>query len=143
MLFRSVLGVRDSTFQLCAIYSDYIFSHAGISRVWMADNGLRDVSEINKAFHASPLVADFVRTPFGDRSGDDIFQSPLWIRPDSLRKSAVSDYNQVVGHTQVYEITTIEGDETQLTFADARMLQYLVIDTNSKEIERKPVPVCD
>ncbi len=136
-----VLGVRDYTFQLCAIYGDYIFSHAGISRVWMANNGLRDVNEINKAFHATPLIADFVRTPFCDRSGDDIFQSPLWIRPDSLREGAVSGYNQVVGHTQVYEITTIESVETQLTFADARMLQYLVIDTNFNEIERKPAPV--
>jgi hypothetical protein len=32
-------------------------------------------------------------------------QGPLWIRPNSLRKDAIADYAQVVGHTQQAQLS--------------------------------------
>jgi hypothetical protein len=121
--------VRNGTLQVCVAYDGYLFSHAGISSVWMKEHGLASITDINNAFRYNPLLVDFVTKPNGSLSGDNIYQSPLWIRPNSLCEFALSNYHQVVGHTRIEEVAVIPKGDKQLVFMDTELREYVVIDT--------------
>ena len=98
-----------------------IFSHAGVSQNFMNACQISSVDKINNKFKTYPWKFDFI-TCFGgeiaNNFGDNVWQTPLWIRPDSLIEGAVASYDQVVGHTQVEEIetrTSLHGDTIYLT----------------------------
>ncbi|MDR0629138.1 MAG: metallophosphoesterase [Treponema sp.] len=85
----------------------YIISHAGVS-TWfmkrMKKAGYNAVEDINRAFAEDRHILHFNGlNPFGD----DITQSPIWIRPDSLEQQPLAGYSQIVGHTPVEDIRTI------------------------------------
>ncbi|MDR0377203.1 MAG: metallophosphoesterase [Spirochaetaceae bacterium] len=84
-----------------------IISHAGVSAWFMNQMkaaGYSAVEDINTAFAEDRAVITFNgNNPFGD----DITQSPIWIRPHSLEKEPVSGYNQIVGHTPIDAIRTV------------------------------------
>jgi hypothetical protein len=86
---------------------NYIISHAGVSEWFMKrmkKAGYTTVEDINTAFAGDRNILNFNgRNPFGD----DVTQSPIWIRPDSLEKQPVAGYNQIVGHTPVGAIKTV------------------------------------
>jgi len=91
---------------------DYLISHAGISKTFLYDElKLKDPLDINKSF-------DEYRPTLGfngyDCYGDDVTQSCIWIRPRSLLKDKLDNYKQIVGHTHVEKINTIDG----ITFTD-------------------------
>lgn len=121
--------VTERKIGLCVQYGSYLFSHAGISREWMREKGLYKLSDINPQFHTHPMIGDFINKIDGDISGDNHYQSPLWIRPDSLMASAVSNVCHVVGHTRIQTITPIEQNQRKLIFTDTQLKQYLLIDT--------------
>jgi hypothetical protein len=123
--------IRNGTLQVCVAYDGYLFSHAGISSVWMKEHGLASIANINNAFRYNPLLVDFVNKPNGSLSGDNIYQSPLWIRPNSLCEFALSDYHQVVGHTRIEEVTVIPKGDKQLVFMDTELREYVVIETKN------------
>lgn len=121
--------IRKRTLQACACYDNYLFSHAGISNIWMKEKGMEDFTDINKQFHTNPLILDFVNKINSDGSGNNVYQSPIWIRPDSLGKSAFPNYHHVVGHTRIREIGIVELENRKLIFTDTQLRQYLIIDT--------------
>lgn len=97
-----------------------IFSHAGLSSDWMNLVGIPEISMINMAFREKPAILDvWDMAGWGaDRGGDDVWQSPIWIRPGSLLRSAVPGFAQVVGHTQVPGVEafrSVHGDTIWLT----------------------------
>jgi hypothetical protein len=57
--------------------------------------------DINECFTENPGILAFCGF---DRSGNDITQGPLWIRPESLISDALPGYSQIVGHTPVKDI---------------------------------------
>ena len=73
--------------------------------------------------------------------GDEVTQNPLWIRPDSLMKSAVCGVNQVVGHTEVPDEKRIRmhgTDKVIFLDSEAEMRNvYAEIDTDSGIVEIK------
>ncbi len=103
----------------------YVFSHAGVSYAWMnlvnrfceektevfdlpieEWNKKTDIEKINHIFHLGFSDLDHDTSSFfsfEDRDysgfGESIFQTPLWIRPNSLLGSAWFK-KQVVGHTE-------------------------------------------
>lgn len=127
--------VQKEILQVCVCYDNYLFSHAGISYLWMKEKGMEDYTDINKQFHTNPLVLDFVNKISSDASGDNVYQSPLWIRPDSLGNSALSGYHHVVGHTRIKEISIIEVVNRKLIFTDTQLRQYLIINTCTESEE--------
>lgn len=129
--------VQKEILQACVCYGNYLFSHAGISSIWMKEKGMEHYTDINKQFHTNPLVVGFINKPNCDAAGDNVYQSPLWIRPNSLGKSALPDYHHVVGHTRIREISVIEQEERKLIFTDTQLRQYLIIDTNAETEEIK------
>lgn len=102
--------------QIAHRQGEYIFTHAGISPVWMNNTfGFRKWNKknmillLNELYQNRPNAFNFNHESF-DPSGDSPKQGPLWIRPRSLMGSNKGDdglkkqFIQVVGHTQVRDI---------------------------------------
>jgi hypothetical protein len=86
---------------------NHVISHAGVS-AWFMERikraGYKTVEDINRAFEDNRNILNFNgRNPYGD----DITQSPIWIRPNSLEQQPLDGYHQIVGHTPVPEIKTV------------------------------------
>ena len=102
-------------FQIAYRKDKFLFSHSGISpefaddvfgiKGWDEDN---IVDLLNEKFKYQPLFIKFNNYK-GDRladgSGDNTYQSPVWIRPFSLQRAnrknniLCDKYIQIVGHT--------------------------------------------
>lgn len=75
-----------------------IFSHAGVSTVWMDKIAkISDVHEINN-LEPSEKFGFCDNNPF-DCCGESETQPPTWIRPYTLATCNVPGWDQVVGHT--------------------------------------------
>lgn len=95
---------------------DYMFSHAGVSQDWLNDisqfstyNYVDAIMNCKKGWTEEELSAICAFYPF-DMSGygNNTYQSCVWIRPEALCDCAIKDYNQVVAHTRVEEITKVQ-----------------------------------
>lgn len=125
--------------------NNWLFSHAGFSEVWMQNQlACNEISEdlikfLNNQFHNGV----FTNLRFTGLSGygDEITQNPLWIRPDSLMKSAVCGVNQIVGHTEVFDDQRIRmHGSDKIIFLDSEPEMrnvYAEIDTDSGKVEVK------
>jgi len=94
-----------------SFYADGVFyTHAGITKTWFGNNfGNAEVDNnadgnviqhaINNMFTVSPNVFEFTVGLNYDMYGDDICQTPIWVRPDSLKLDKLNRFKQVVGHT--------------------------------------------
>lgn len=119
--------------QMAYQYKDYLCTHAGVSPLWLKKWGwdgqesiIRFINTLWKQKqHKCFLFSGY--NPYGD----DVDQTPIWIRPRSLQKACQEtkgNYIQIVGHTGVEQID-IEGKSTggRYYYIDAmRAGQYLV-----------------
>lgn len=109
-----------------------IFSHAGVSDVWMKNSEIDSVHDIN-SLEPSGLFG-FTPNYYGDCYGDSETQPPVWIRPQALCKCNVKGWDQVVGHTPVRTIINVGKSakgKQNIWLCDALgVKQYLVIDNN-------------
>lgn len=95
---RNIL--TQNLYRLNAVYKhgNWLFSHAGFSKLWLREHNLAHPEEANGLLHCNPSELDWVGpNGFGDNSNE----SPLWIRPYSLIMNGVDGYNQCVGHTEI------------------------------------------
>ena len=132
--------------QMAYGFGDYLFTHAGVSPVWMdkvfgPDDWSKEniVVDLNEMFRYKPKVFDFTGL---EPSGDNAIQTPIWIRPRSLmsankkhEKGLKKDYIQVVGHTQMRRLDLDGSDKFtggRYYFIDTMDTsgQYLVIEDN-------------
>lgn len=109
----SLFAYNKECFQIASIYKNYVFSHAGISKFWLINNGI-ELKDINNI--------DYKKFGFvgPNNSGDNYDEGPLWIRPRSLlinsakpEVNEIDNFNQVVGHTAM---------ETELEMANGKKL---------------------
>ena len=126
--------------QMAYGFGDYLFTHAGVSPVFMDQVfGENDwsienvVVDLNEMFRYKPKIFDF--NGF-ESSGDNTTQTPIWIRPRSLvsankkhPKGLKKDYIQVVGHTAMRKI---DLKDSRYYFIDTMDTsgEYLVIQDN-------------
>ncbi len=97
---------------------DNIFSHAGISEVWLKKNMWIDediVEHTNNIWKMTPKAFNFCPNYMGkmaDKYGDSVWQSPIWIRPSSLINGSIpfleKGLNQIVGHTGQQEMRVLQ-----------------------------------
>ena len=111
-----------------------IFSHAGVSKVWMDNSKISDVNEINN-LEPTELFGFTPDSPY-DYYGDSVTQPPTWIRPTSLCKCNISGWDQVVGHTPVRKdivnIKKITKENRNIWLCDALELsKYLIIENET------------
>lgn len=115
---------RENMLDLIYIQDDIIFSHAGVSDYWLKKvTMLDDVREVN----FDSVILDSLNwnmlTGY-DGYGNTISQSPIWIRPQSLLKSKVDGYRQIVGHTNM----GTPVDEQGLYFNDLLPDYYIIVE---------------
>jgi len=143
-----VIDQNRQHLQMAYQMDEFLFTHAGVSSDFMDSVfGKGDwkvetiVDDLNEMFKHKPKTFEFGMAISAkqiysmDPSGDNVEQSPIWIRPRSLMNA---NYNtlrkqvvQIVGHTQVIKIDT-EGMATgnRYWFIDALGTsgQYMVIN---------------
>lgn len=136
-LYKEVLNnaIVDRLLQMCYINENFIFTHAGVSKLWLRDNFSAEkllkvpIDElINDAFYKGKL--DIFAFTGDNPYGDCIYAGCIWIRPKSLHKAAIKDFIQVVGHTQVKEIKIVKGtDNNAIILVDAiHTKEYVVLE---------------
>jgi hypothetical protein len=108
-----------------------IISHAGVSTTFMirmTARGVRKPEDINAAFLRDRNILTFSGI---NNYGDDITQSPIWIRPASLIKDHLAGYSQIAGHTEYSEIRVF-------TLKDAspgkKALTLVICDTGDRDL---------
>lgn len=82
------------------VYNNIIFSHAGISKVWLENIGL-EINSINNLIPSE--IFGFWSTKMDDYYGTSPTQPCTWIRPSTLEDNLVEGYIQVVGHTSTFK----------------------------------------
>jgi hypothetical protein len=118
--------IEDNVDLLRVVYltgDRYLLSHAGVSAAFMRKMnraGIGDVEEINEGFRKNRNILTFDGI---DNTGDDITQSPIWIRPRSLTENPLAGYSQIVGHTPVYRITELLLDPGDAVNPPSKLVQ--------------------
>jgi hypothetical protein len=99
---------------------------------WSAE---KIVELLNDLFHKQPSAFKFNGV---DPSGDDVYQTPIWIRPESLikanKKSLEKNFIQVFGHTRIKKISTvgkITKGKYQLIDCLGTSGEYMIIENGS------------
>jgi predicted MPP superfamily phosphohydrolase len=142
-----VVDENRNHLQMAYGFDDYLFTHAGVSPVFMDQVFGKDdwnkenvVVDLNELFKYKPRAFEF--NGF-DSSGDNTTQTPIWIRPRSLmsankkhKKSLKKDYIQIVGHTAMRKIDLEDNDKFtggRYYFIDTMEISgnYLVIQDNN------------
>jgi hypothetical protein len=123
--------------QMCFVQEGFLFSHAGVTKTWCAAHHI-DLQQletaINALFLSRPQAFEFTPGENFDMYGDDVTQTPIWVRPNSLFEDRVPSYIQVVGHTQQRHITL----STDVILIDALGAagEYLAIINGVPEVGR-------
>lgn len=118
--------------QMSYYQGNVLFTHAGVGETWLKLRGYdgllepKEISEFTNNLWLKNKEGFSFRGQ--DPYGDDITQTPLWIRPDSLVKDTKNmEFIQVVGHTGQATINQREGK----FFVDTLPRQYLLIENKS------------
>ncbi len=95
------------------------------------------IDQINQLFKNQPRKFGF----YGfDPYGDNITQSPIWVRPRSLMVDHVRKYKFVVGHTTVTKIKPLSYNEEKEKFwlidALGTSGEYLIIEDGEFKVYR-------
>jgi len=143
-----VVDENRNHLQMAYQMGEFLFTHAGVSSVfmdsvfgegeWKVENIATD---LNKLFKYKPKTFEFGMacnlklSYYLDPSGDNIEQSPMWIRPRSLFKvnhnTLRKQVIQVFGHTEVKEIDTkglSTGERYYLIDCLGTSGQYMIIN---------------
>lgn len=128
------------------IIDNTVFSHAGISRVWLReemgidpDNLTNDIlNDINKLEPSEKF--GFTSRDRWDIYGESPYQPLTWIRPNTLVDVMIPGYNQVVGHTVSYKVFNpreVEHLDNDLWLCDALSNGwYLTINDGNYKAEK-------
>lgn len=102
-------AMNEKLFQMCFQFEHYLFSHAGITKTWLKNFGLQNdenlVENINNLLYENPQVFEFRQLKDSKSNGNNIYQSPIWVRPESLKKDALEKVVHVIGHSKKPHIT--------------------------------------
>ena len=125
------------------VHIDYknftIYSHAGVSKMWF-NEWCKELDDINTLKTKAFL---FTYKGGGNVYGTSIYSSPLWIRPEGLKKSPFVDYNgdmwnQVFGHTEpdtpIYWKQEFEDYNAEFYGIDCIYKHYLIEELDDKGI---------
>ena len=138
--------VDNKTIQL--IYKDDVnktlYSHAGITNTWLNDwtihiDELNDILFRNR-FNEVQILCFSHEQPYNSY-GDNVHQSCIWVRENSLMSDMYKDKNgliwrQIVGHTPGYNIRTLNDNLIICDALGKKSSEYLIqlYDDETKEI---------
>lgn len=142
-------------FKIAVEYEGWVFSHAGISKVWL-DNlktGLKyripdfefpenDLDLINDLLVTKNVSSFSFYENDWSGCGNNVAQGPLWIRPEALIESHAYD-KQVVGHTELRianEYAALEQNGLKLLLVDTPSHStYYILDTENPPEFKSPM----
>lgn len=126
-------------FKIAVEYDGWVFSHAGFSNTWVNNQKERgwDNKKENIIDWCNRMILEenfhyFDWTGVVSSSGDEIMQTPTWIRPFSLIKDSYFK-NQLVGHSEAkFAPLYIKNKKTKLILADSpEHTAFLIFDANN------------
>lgn len=129
--------------QMCHIQDGFMFTHAGVSDTWLKnvgydfDNPAKLDEFINDLFKYKPLLFRFTVGSTNSDFGDDVTQTPIWIRHKSLQKVGNREYVQVIGHTHSPNITFLSNN---IVCVDSLPYEYLDIVEGKTLVKQLPFP---
>lgn len=132
---EEVFKAFKNLFEVVYIFDNWIFSHAGVSNIWLKNCGIKDdPNKINQLFKEKPNFFRWVG-PSGD--GDNIEEGPLWIRPKALQLSAIEGYDFVIGHTEFKDspVEVKNNNSTFLYIDSPKHDKVILLDTITKKWE--------
>lgn len=113
---KHLLKDNISHFKMVYQWEKYMFSHAGVTNEFLKRLNITDnvVDELNKTLIFYPTLFDFVpcytiegnlgsREVLANPYGDNVWQSCIWVRPESLNRDCLNKFIHVVGHTATQE----------------------------------------
>jgi hypothetical protein len=124
---------EDNLIQMAYCWDGILFTHAGVTKEWFRNNFNEDHCEpiaieslLNGLFKEKPTAYGLLMGSEYSPTGNSMYQSPIWVRPESLMCYPIPRYKQVIGHT-AKSCIEILGD---FIFIDALGTsgEYLVID---------------
>lgn len=133
-MITPVIEANKEHLQIAYSFDNLLFTHAGVGESfmditfgkggWKMENIAEDLNELDKYKPRSFIFNG------RNNSGDDMGQTPIWIRPRSLMRDSQEikkKYIQIVGHTHGKEID-IKGKSTggKYFFIDTLPYQYLI-----------------
>lgn len=129
-------AIDDGLIQMCYVYNNYVFTHAGVTKTWansvlgnptpLPNKQLEHV--INEMFKYQRNVFKFTPDIYHSKSGNDITQTPIWVRPEALAFDAIDGFIYVVGHTPIRELSI--GDNIIRIDCLGTSGEYLIIEDN-------------
>lgn len=137
--FQFMFNEAKDLFQMCYVdENEIVYSHAGFTETFVEQRiGSFSEKNVNDVFKYKPQSFKFY---YGDYSGcgDDIHQSCIWVRPQSLYRDKI-DNLMVVGHTSVNKISHPPKSERRgfyMIDALGSTKEYLVIKDGEVSIDR-------
>ena len=133
--FNKVLeaALSEGLMQMCYVYDKYVFTHAGVTNTWCLTHKVNRQPHlledaINHLFKTNKYAFYFQMGHNYSQSGDDVTQSPIWVRIPSLFNDGLIDFTFVVGHSTLKELTITDriiGIDTLGVTGE-----YLIIENN-------------
>ena len=126
-------------FKIAADYDDWVFSHAGFSKTWVTNQIKRGWNKDKETIidWCNKMISEknfhyFDWTGKLSANGDEITQTPTWIRPFSLIKDSYFK-NQVVGHSEAeFAPIFVKNKNTNLILIDSpEHTVYFELDTKN------------
>lgn len=113
---------------------EFLFSHAGVSPVYLDENNLT-LEDLEK-MKCDDDNLRFVWKGFRTNSyGDNYYQTPIWIRPESLIHSTKEfPYKQVVGHTPCQSDSVYHYENKIFLNDRLRFNQAMKVENNEVEL---------
>ena len=125
--YTELFRVNRNLFQVAVQFSDYLFTHAGLSRSFVK-HCLPEHAQLieDKQIH----VADLLNSIYNSenqamlhavsalRGGADPFGGITWADYKETSVDLLPGYHQVVGHTPREKMTKVEGDNSSITYID-------------------------
>ena len=113
---------------------EFLFSHAGVSPVYLDENNLT-LEDLEKMKCDDDRLAFSYRGSWTDWSGNNWFQTPIWIRPESLIHSTKEfPYKQVVGHTPCVSDVVYHHENKIFLNDRLRFNQAMKVENNEVEL---------
>jgi hypothetical protein len=105
-------AVKSGLVQMCFVYDKYVFTHAGVTKTWCLVNNIRTnhlEEDINNKIHEDAFAFRFTMGHNYSQTGNDVTQSPIWVRIPSLFEDHLVDTKYVVGHTTQETLVITDG----------------------------------
>ena len=140
--FYQIFKENRELFKVAHQIKNYLWTHAGVHHGWyqyeFPFSSYNVADDINDAFRQnvdSLFHVGMRRGGFKDVGG------PFWLDKYHLSKKPLPNYHQIVGHTPVKKITTIDYHNASVTFCDCLMYEeeyyVLKIDDNEQTEKKK------